>query len=507
MFTSATPKTEKPKTPENPSYLVVEPNTQGKDYIVGDLHGQLELFNNILALLTPDDRLFITGDLINRGAHGYNIVEKIFEINKEREKHGLPPQIHVCLGNHEKMFLKYFYSNDRHIFHAANGGDWIFNLHAIQKQKMAAFFNKLPYIIKVKGLKSEKDARAKRPFYIVHSELPLPDHVLEENITHNTPLSPESAHHAIWARSDGFKKFPRKKNSPIVYCGHNIFDGFRENNHCCVDVGAYKAHAALLVILQKNMFKETLIVTDSLFEEEFELALSALNNQIQSALREHDKPLGLAKTPTLNLTFMAEKVAETKSKMKARAVINELFQQANELSAEEQKAHDNLDKLPSGDLRNLAYSYDLEFQPLFLRYEDLSTADESKKFFQVKSLYKDLSHRNIALLNRAYQKYALELGDEYINSMREETANIDAERELFKERFLIVNSIINKLIKLERMTSILKVYIDTIKQPDPKPTPEFDLTSTVTSGTTHEDHTEVSEFSESKSVSPRNSPR
>ncbi len=52
-------------------HRVVPPNRRGRDFVVGDLHGYLGALQDALARAGFDpgcDRLFSTGDLIDRGA-------------------------------------------------------------------------------------------------------------------------------------------------------------------------------------------------------------------------------------------------------------------------------------------------------------------------------------------------------------------------------------------------------------------------------------------------------
>ncbi len=69
----------------------------GYTYIISDIHGQLDCFESILKQidLQPDDKLYVLGDVIDRGAHGIAILKKIMEM----------PNAEMLLGNHEFMML------------------------------------------------------------------------------------------------------------------------------------------------------------------------------------------------------------------------------------------------------------------------------------------------------------------------------------------------------------------------------------------------------------------
>ncbi|MGN0650893.1 MAG: metallophosphoesterase family protein [Oscillospiraceae bacterium] len=69
----------------------------GYTYVLSDVHGQLDCFESVLAQinLQPDDTLYVLGDVIDRGAHGIEILKRIMAM----------PNAKMLLGNHEFMML------------------------------------------------------------------------------------------------------------------------------------------------------------------------------------------------------------------------------------------------------------------------------------------------------------------------------------------------------------------------------------------------------------------
>jgi len=70
-------------------------NTRGRDFFVGDLHGQYRLLQERLqdvAFNTSEDRLFCVGDLIDRGAGSLDCLKLVFM-----------PWFHAVRGNHEEL--------------------------------------------------------------------------------------------------------------------------------------------------------------------------------------------------------------------------------------------------------------------------------------------------------------------------------------------------------------------------------------------------------------------
>ena len=74
-------------------------NDQGRDYVVGDLHGCRQLLDQLLEFVdfSPEnDRLFSVGDLIDRGSDSLGCLALL-------EK----PWFYAVRGNHEEMLLDF----------------------------------------------------------------------------------------------------------------------------------------------------------------------------------------------------------------------------------------------------------------------------------------------------------------------------------------------------------------------------------------------------------------
>ncbi len=72
-------------------------NTEGRDFIIGDLHGCLTLLTSALDNMTfnPDkDRLFSVGDLVDRGPDNEACLDLLNE-----------PWFFSVMGNHDAMLL------------------------------------------------------------------------------------------------------------------------------------------------------------------------------------------------------------------------------------------------------------------------------------------------------------------------------------------------------------------------------------------------------------------
>ncbi len=72
-------------------------NAQGRDYFAGDVHGHLDLLETQMRRVGFNgsyDRLFLVGDLIDRGPFSQDTLDLLQE-----------PYVHAVMGNHEWMYV------------------------------------------------------------------------------------------------------------------------------------------------------------------------------------------------------------------------------------------------------------------------------------------------------------------------------------------------------------------------------------------------------------------
>ncbi len=99
----------------------VPANLEGRDLVVGNLHGHRSLFEQALDRLGFEptrDRVLSVGDLIDRGRESLATLSLIEE-----------PWFHAVLGNHELMLLNYlgYYASELHSrkSYVSGGGEWV----------------------------------------------------------------------------------------------------------------------------------------------------------------------------------------------------------------------------------------------------------------------------------------------------------------------------------------------------------------------------------------------
>jgi serine/threonine protein phosphatase 1 len=95
-------------------------NSKGTDFFVGDIHGEYDLLMKSLERVHFNfgcDRLFATGDLIDRGPQSAKCL-KLLDT----------PWFHSVLGNHEALLITRDSDPDNLRLHLRNGGSWADNL-------------------------------------------------------------------------------------------------------------------------------------------------------------------------------------------------------------------------------------------------------------------------------------------------------------------------------------------------------------------------------------------
>ncbi len=270
-------------------------NTVGCDYVMGDIHGASTLFRNIISILTPSDRLFIVGDLFDRGENSLDIFHALMEMKRRRR------WVYAVRGNHEDLFLKaheFFRQKNRLLCSSAisffrNGGVWIFkdpNLQCVAKiigetsdesmldqlidaisndpsvlvdeyDRIAAFLRTLPFIILVGNLSSVAEKR--RAFFVCHADMPISDREVYFRIFENNDpfLSEKEQYYVMWAREYGGKIPIRTDHrtiySVMAYVGHSIYaekiNSVRGlTNTVNLDAGAYCYGVSVVVNHRKN---------------------------------------------------------------------------------------------------------------------------------------------------------------------------------------------------------------------------------------------------------------
>jgi len=237
-------------------------NVQGKDYVVGDLHGCYSLLTRLLEAVQFDkrqDRLFSVGDLIDRGPDSLSCLQLLAE-----------PWFYAVLGNHELMMLDYFQpyllggridtiTDDHGTGFLDYGGNWVKNYFKADQGIMSDEFNRglamvleLP-LIWVVGEGNDR-------FHVIHAELLKPNYRTDKHLVwldsdldrwlDEQAIPPKVEDRLLWGRTLMLSKLVTMdyaKTQPglsTTFCGHTYAARPRQVlSHVCLDTGAFISEA------------------------------------------------------------------------------------------------------------------------------------------------------------------------------------------------------------------------------------------------------------------------
>jgi serine/threonine protein phosphatase 1 len=132
-------------------------NSSGRDFIVGDIHGHFDLLEKLMARIKFNirtDRLFATGDLIDRGPFSEHAIQWLAH-----------PWFHSVRGNHEQMAIDSLAGEGDPARHARNGGAWFYSCSSQTQTSIVDAVTNLPFAIEICAPDGSK-------YGIIHAESP-----------------------------------------------------------------------------------------------------------------------------------------------------------------------------------------------------------------------------------------------------------------------------------------------------------------------------------------------
>lgn len=199
-------------------------NINGRDFIVGDIHGSYGLLIKKLEEVNFDfnnDRLFSVGDIINKGIDSSNSIKLLDE-----------DWFYPVLGNHEWILLEYHHFGNYLGHMIKYNGHWFLEKNLYEREEIIEKVEKIPVAI-------ELDVGDKK-IGIVHAEVPYDN--WKTFIKELGQKNPEKLiAQAIWSRDkiDNNDK-TKVKGIDQVYVGHTIVeDIYKLSNVNYIDTGAF----------------------------------------------------------------------------------------------------------------------------------------------------------------------------------------------------------------------------------------------------------------------------
>lgn len=212
-------------------------------YIVGDVHGRLDLLNRILNAKPQNSQLVFVGDLVDRGEESAHVLECVSELCQNGA---------VCLmGNHEKMMLDFL---DRP---TERGSRWLRHggLQTLQNYGVRGISERAS---DTELLSARDQLDEKLPANIIEWLRNLPLHWSSGNIhVVHAAADPAINMHLqnpntlMWGTSSFFKQ--ARDDGQWVVHGHTIVDeGTVDNGRISIDTGAYATNVLTALHIDKG---------------------------------------------------------------------------------------------------------------------------------------------------------------------------------------------------------------------------------------------------------------
>lgn len=216
-------------------------NNQGKDYVVGDIHGRFDLVYESLKEINFDikkDRLFCVGDLIDRGPYSKHVVD-FLKLDF----------VHAIKGNHEDMLLEYYETypdaTDEQFYNIGlqNGMNWFLDNTKEERKEILNVLSELPLVIEI-----ESDRGL---IGLIHADIPKNMSWIDfkEEIEKNNKVVIETA---LWGRN----RIMHEVQEDIVglgrlYVGHTIQNQITKlGNVVALDTGAvFERHLTMVNLI------------------------------------------------------------------------------------------------------------------------------------------------------------------------------------------------------------------------------------------------------------------
>lgn len=216
-------------------------------YVVGDIHGRLDLYDALIAAIEEDDRLaapadtriVLLGDLVDRGPDSAGVIARTRQW-QERVK------LRVLAGNHEEMFLSAFSKPEALRHFLKHGGRETMLSYGLSTKQFATLeledlFALLPQLV------PEADREYVAGF---ETMIRAGDYVfVHAGIDPARPLDEQKRSDLLWIRERFLDhEGPLEK---VVVHGHTIFDRVMDcGNRIGIDTGAFRSGVLTALVLE-----------------------------------------------------------------------------------------------------------------------------------------------------------------------------------------------------------------------------------------------------------------
>ena len=212
---------------QHPLFKYFPQNHDGRDFVVGDLHGMFHTLETLMSEVkfdTSKDRIFSVGDLVDRGPESKRVTEFLNQ-----------PWFHSIQGNHEQLLLQS--ENSESIYDAWTkraGGKWWITASDTERAEIFEKVSELPLAFQVSTATGE--------IGIIHADIPIG--LSWQEFIKQLQDNVELQQHAQWSRLrhryiSAAETVPKIEGIDLVVVGHSIVPKPTYSaNLCYIDTGA-----------------------------------------------------------------------------------------------------------------------------------------------------------------------------------------------------------------------------------------------------------------------------
>jgi len=216
-------------------------------YVIGDIHGRLDLYEALIEAIERDDasrgyadtHVVLLGDLVDRGPDSAGVLARTREWQKRRD-------VRVLAGNHEDMFLASFKRPEALRHFLKHGGRETVLSYGLSRERFNActleeLFDLLPEIV----------PRSEREYIAGFEEIIVAGDYLfvHAGIDPERALDEQKRSDMLWIR-DRFLNHTGPLDKVVVH-GHTISDTVVDHgNRIGIDTGAFRSGVLTALVLE-----------------------------------------------------------------------------------------------------------------------------------------------------------------------------------------------------------------------------------------------------------------
>lgn len=216
-------------------------------YVIGDVHGRLDLLEELKAAIEADDAaapaaettIAFLGDLVDRGPDSAGVIKLARKWGKQRS-------VRYLAGNHEEMFLQSFEDKEilRH-FLKHGGRETVLSYGMKRKEYNRLKVSELQVAMKDLVPKADREFLASFEDIIVIGDYAL----VHAGINPANPIDQQRRNDMLWIRERFLKH--EEPFSHVVVHGHTIFEAVEDKEHRIgIDTGAFRTGRLTALVLE-----------------------------------------------------------------------------------------------------------------------------------------------------------------------------------------------------------------------------------------------------------------